>query len=170
MVPRNSCCCYHRCSCALRPLGPPNPALPCPGTLRPCPGVLPCSDVFLARPRPSMPREQASRDAASIPLGSTSGQRTYGSPPPSGAGTLQLPDPTTPEVAFDFEPVDSEDERLAAEEPSSVQASSPPAPWSMDLPPFLRRLGRLFSSTGPPLRGMSRGSRRNAWRSTRPTS
>ena len=83
------------------------------------------------------------RGETSSPAKSTSGLRTYGSPPSSGERTLSPPDSTSLKEGVDYEHTDlgdarmaaAEDKRLvaaenapiAAAETDSAQASPPPA-------------------------------------------
>ena len=95
----------------------------------PAPVSSPAPVVF-ARPRIRMLPTGKAREESPRPARSISDLRTYDSSPSPGERIPQLPSPTTLEDAVDFEPSESEDERLAtakdaglvAEEPGSTQA------------------------------------------------
>ena len=129
-----------------------------------------------------MSQTAIAREKASSPSRSTSGLRTYGSPPTSGERALKLPDPAYLEDVVDYEHTDledarmaaAEDERLAAAEDARLAAAEPDSSPSLPRPgclghgpPSLFRTRQLFPNTSPPLRGSTRGLRRNARRLTK---
>ena len=167
------------CHPEVHPIPPPLPPVPPPAP------VSSAAPIVFAGLRPSISREEASS-----PVGSTSGQRTYvfssqsrtprsDAQPcfPSGARTLPLPAPggrypfQIPQLLRVPWTSNPPTRRAKCWRPRNLAVCKSPPPCSLEHgAPSPRRPGRLFSCTRSPFRVMSRGSRRHARCSTRPTS